>query len=74
MTRKTNFLPGSMGCHEALHMASFLASAVDEELREHPAIQANPKWKALAETATDALIELYSAIGSEHLATEEIDA
>jgi hypothetical protein len=64
---KPDFSPGSMGCHEALHMASFLASAVDQELREHPAIQANPEWLKLAETATEALADLYQKIGAQHL-------
>lgn len=53
--------------HEALHMASFLTSAVDEELCEHPAVKANPKWRKLAIKAVDALGDLYSAIGKEHL-------
>lgn len=64
---KPDFSPGTMGCHEALHMASFLASAVDQELREHPAIQRNPEWLRLAETATEALADLYQKIGADHL-------
>lgn len=62
--------PGSFGCHEALHMASYLASAVDEQLHDHPAIAANPKWSALAQRAVEALAELYQVIGAEHFDAE----
>lgn len=64
---KPNFSPGSMGCHEALHMASFLAGAVDSELCEHQAIKANPQWLQLAEEARERLFDLYQKIGAEHL-------
>ena len=67
MTDEPDYKPGSFGCHEALHMASYLAAAVDEELCDHPAIQLNPEWKKLAEEASDKLIALYNAIGKEHL-------
>ena len=61
------FVPGSFGCHEALHMASFLAGAVSEELIEHPTVKANPEWSKLANDACDALMELYHKIGAAHL-------
>lgn len=68
MTKKDpNFAPGSMGCHEALHMAGYFTGAVDEELCEHPAIKSNPEWRKLAVKAVDALGDLYSAIGRDHL-------
>lgn len=63
---KPDFAPGTLGCHEALHMASFLADAVDRELRSHPAIVRNPEWRQLAETATQALADLYNRIAGEH--------
>jgi hypothetical protein len=59
--------PGSYGCHEALHMASFFAEAVDEQLCGHPAIQQNTTWMMLASNAAKALADLYQAIGAEHL-------
>lgn len=65
--KKSAFKPGSYGCHEALHMASFFAQAVDTELFEHPAIRANKRWKKLAEKAVDALNDLYQSIGAKHL-------
>lgn len=49
--------------HEALHMACFLMKSVDAELLEHPAIKSNPGWNKLAETAHQALYDLYQAIG-----------
>lgn len=58
------------GTHEVLYMASFLAGAVDEELVEHISIRSRPEWKEIATNARDALIELYQAIGAEHLKTE----
>jgi hypothetical protein len=61
------FAPGTFGCPEALHMASVLAEMVDRHLAEHPAVTANPDWKALADRACDALNDLYQAIGSAHL-------
>jgi hypothetical protein len=64
-----NFAPGSHGCHEALHMTSFLINAVDEELCDHPSIKANPKWAKLADDAQQRLYRLYQAIGKEHMTT-----
>lgn len=65
--KRHDFQPGTLGCHEALHMASFLAHAVSKELCEHKAIAAKPEWKALADAAFDNLFNLYQAIGAEHL-------
>jgi hypothetical protein len=50
---------------EALHMTAFLMKAVIYELSEHPAVEANPQWLALAERAAEALHDLYQAIGAE---------
>ena len=61
------FKPGGLGCHEALHMVSYLASAVEEEVVEHPAVAQNEEWLKLAQTAAKALADLYQAIGAEHL-------
>lgn len=61
------FEPGSFGCHEALHMASFLAETVDERLCEHPAIMANQEWRAMADEACTTLMGLYNAIAEKHL-------
>ena len=64
---KVDFSPGTMGCHEALHMASFLAGAIDEEILSHPAVKAIPEWKALAQQSFDAMAALYQKIGERHL-------
>jgi len=61
------FRPGTHGCHEALHMASFLMEAVDGSLMDHPAVTLNPEWFALAAQAHDALFTLYQAIGTAHI-------
>jgi hypothetical protein len=59
--------PGSFGCHEALHLALVFGEMVGSYLGEHPAIEANPEWKALADKASQALFDLYQAIAQEHL-------
>ncbi len=68
-----NFEPGSVGCHEALHMASVFMDSVDRHLAEHPAVLAVPEWFRLAEEASTALFNLYQAIGDRHLAEREGD-
>jgi len=55
------------GRHEVMHMASFLSRAVASELCEHAQVQANPEWKALADTAAESLWALYQAVGAAHL-------
>lgn len=55
------------GWHEILHMASFLSRAIASELCEHAQVQANPEWKALADSATNSLWALYQAVGGTHL-------
>lgn len=60
------FAPGTLGCHEALHMAAVLSAMVDRELAEHPAVMSNPEWKALADRAAATLADLYQAIGAKH--------
>ncbi len=55
------------GVHECLHMASFLAQAVDCQLCEHDAVKANGEWFDLAEKAQKALYDLYQSIAREHL-------
>lgn len=64
---KDGYKPGTWGCHEALHMTSFLENAIREELCQHPAIQSNEEWRACAEIAANTLFQLYQAIGKEHL-------
>jgi hypothetical protein len=65
--KKKHFKPGTYGCHEALHMAAFLSQAVDNELTEHTAVTRNKEWLKLAKKASQALWDLYQAIGNEHL-------
>jgi hypothetical protein len=60
------FGSGSFGCHEALHMASFLAHAVEDQLCEHPAVALHPELRALADAACESLFALYQAIGARH--------
>jgi hypothetical protein len=55
------------GRHEVLHMSLFLCNSVGNELLEHEQIKNNPAWQALAQTAHQALFDLYQAIGAVHL-------
>lgn len=55
------------GRHEVLQMASFLSRAVASELCEHAQVQANPEWKALADSAAESLWALYQSVGGTHL-------
>ena len=64
------FVPGSYGCHEAMHMASVFGGLVEQELAEHAAIRQNPEWLALAEKSCMALYELYQKIGEVHMETD----
>ena len=52
-----------MGCHEALHLASFFADAIDRNILSHPAIEAVPEWKELAQRSFEAMAHLYQKIG-----------
>ena len=65
-----NFVPGSYGCQEALHLATVFGALVERELTEHNAIRQNPEWLALAEKSCTALYELYQKIGEVHLETD----
>lgn len=67
MSVKDGFGPGTHGCHEALHMTSFLIDAIENELVDHDAIKDRPEWCQLAEKARDALGDLYQAIGKVHI-------
>ena len=60
------FAPGTMGCHEALHMANMMADTLDRQLLTHPAIILNPVWYARVWRACDELGALYQEIGAVH--------
>jgi hypothetical protein len=65
-----DFMPGSFGCHEALHTTSILVDSVGRHLLSHPTILHDPQFYALADQAHAALFELYQAIGAKHLEEE----
>lgn len=67
MSEMDDFVPGTFGCHEALHVANVLAELIESRLREHPAIKGYADWTAKAAAAAEALQELYQAIGSAHV-------
>lgn len=57
--------PDAFHLHEALHMALFLAEAVEAQLVEHTYVKAQPQAAALANQAAETLQELYQLIGSQ---------
>lgn len=60
------FAPGSMGCHEALHVANMMADTLERHLLTHPAIILNPDWYARVSRACHELGTLYQEIGAAH--------
>jgi hypothetical protein len=60
---REHFVLGSLGCHEALHTASVLQAVVEEHLASHPAVLLDPECFALASRASEALADLYQALG-----------
>ena len=67
------YAPGGHGCHEAMHSASIVLDLVDQHLVHHPAIAANEEWFRLASRASEALFNLYQAMGSAHLERQPAD-
>lgn len=61
------FEPGTLGCHEALHMASRYLEHIDADLVEHPAIMLRSDWYRMAREVHSKLFDLYQAIGKAHL-------
>lgn len=59
-----NFAPGTMGAHEALHMAYVVQDILDRHLLTHPAIVLNPAWYRRASRAAGELAALYQDIGA----------
>ncbi len=57
--------------HEALHMASFISRVIYEELAENKCVRDNPEWLKLADTAGEAIANLYQAIGEVHIVDDE---
>ena len=58
-----HFGPDTMGCHEALHMASVVQDIVERHVLNHPAIVLNPSWYRRAYHASTELAALYQDIG-----------
>ncbi len=71
-SKKKHFKPGTLGCHEAVHMVSFFAGSIDTELGSHPAIKRNPEWRAAVEHAVSVLGDLYQAMATEHFFAIEL--
>lgn len=68
LEKPDNYVPGSMGCHELLHMVNFFAHSLDTEICEHPAVKNDEDWEIAANDARRSLERLYQLIGAKHLA------
>ncbi|QRI65002.1 hypothetical protein JQ506_08495 [Shinella sp. PSBB067] len=67
------YASGSFGFHEAVHTTSIVLDLVDDQLLHHPAIAGNSDWFRLAARASEALFNLYQAMGAAQLATHAHD-
>ncbi|WP_417819612.1 hypothetical protein [Terasakiella sp.] len=56
--------PGSFACHAALHTTYLVMDLIARELLEHPSIVGNDQWFEKANTAHNALFDLYQSIGA----------
>lgn len=56
--------------HEAMHTASVLMDTYGTHVGEHPFVEANPDIAAKVESAIEAMMEVYQAIGQMHLAED----
>lgn len=68
-----HYSSGSFGFHEAVHTTSIVLDLVDDQLLHHPAIAGNSEWFRLAAKASEALFNLYQAMGAAQLATRSTD-
>ncbi len=65
-----NYLPGSMGCHEALHTSWIMMDTFSRHLLEHPSILLDADLYAQTSKIHSALFDLYQSLGAKHLADE----
>ena len=63
----------SFGFHEAVHTTSIVLDLVDDQLLHHPAIAGNSEWFQLAARASEALFNLYQAMGAAQLSSRSVD-
>ncbi len=61
-----DFTPGTVGCHEAMHMAAYLLNNVTQELCDHPAVIQDAEFFRLASEAESALASLFTKIKKVH--------
>jgi hypothetical protein len=71
---REEFAPGTLGCHELLDRAALIAGLVDQQILDHPACLQNEQWYKLAESAAEALNNLYQAVGAAHLDAETAES
>lgn len=57
--------------HEVVHTASMFADMISKHLLDHPAVQANPKWRGLSEVAFHSMWKLYYELGLETVTEQD---
>lgn len=73
-TWRDEFAPGTLGCHELLDRTALIAGLVDQQILDHPACLQDEHWYKLAESAAEALNNLYQAVGAAHLDAETAES
>ncbi|MGH1351591.1 MAG: hypothetical protein ACRBBN_12420 [Methyloligellaceae bacterium] len=63
--------PGTLGCHEALHTAAMLLDNIDGFLMHHPSVVNNEEFFREAYKAHESLANLYYKIAEAHLSEGE---
>jgi orotate phosphoribosyltransferase len=53
------------GKHEVVHTASIIVDMIAMYLQDHEAVETNPKWRALVQTALAAAMEVYQVISAD---------
>jgi len=59
--------PGSLGCHEVLHLLNVFGDTFNRHVAAHLAIRRHPEWRKEAEAIGTAIAALDKAIACEHI-------
>lgn len=65
---ETRYGPGSLGCHEALHVTNLVVELLERELAGHSAVLLDAFWYGKVREAQALLYSAYSQVAQVHLA------
>lgn len=60
--------PGSLGCHEAMHVTQVVVDLIERELLSHSAVLLDSFWYSKVREAQALLRSAYSQVAQDHLA------